>query len=196
MSELIDLSEESLAERLVLLGKRVRDARYSKSVSLDEVSKRAGISIGLLSQIERGLGNPSYSTLIKLAHALEIPLGTFYEGQADRDEILVRSGQRKKIVLPDRGMAFELLSPDTNRAVEFILWEVSPGLGIWDTPATHRGEETMFVVRGCLDVKIGDRLYRLGAGDSIYVGPGAAHWYGNPGDEITVCVSAVSPPSF
>lgn len=194
MAQTSEPEEMAMAGRLIALGKRVREARYELGLSLEELGEKAGISAGLLSQIERGMGNPSYSTLVKLAHALDISFSSFYDGPSSPDGIVVRRDKRTKVTLPDREMIFELLSPDRNRRVELIRWGVPVGFGMCDLPGVHTGEETVFVIQGKLDMKVGDQLYHLDEGDSIYIAAGTPHWYGNPGDEVTICISANSPP--
>ena len=56
------------------LGQQIRAVRQSEHLTLETVSQRSGISIGALSQVERGKGNPAFFTLLKIAHALEVPL--------------------------------------------------------------------------------------------------------------------------
>ena len=59
------------------LGELIREAR-SDRFTIDELSRRAGVSSGRISEIERGLANPSFETLWKLATALETPVGSFF----------------------------------------------------------------------------------------------------------------------
>lgn len=195
MVEANELDALGMSERLTALGKRVREARYEKGLSLEELGDKAGISPGLLSQIERGLGNPSYSTLVKLSHALDLSLSSFFDDHRPEASIVVRRDQRKKLIIPGMDIIYELLSPDRNKKVEVTRWGVPAGFGVWDLPGVHDGEETIILLQGKLDIKVGDQLYHLAEGDSIYVGPRIPHWYGNPGDEVAICISSSSPPS-
>jgi len=58
-------------EESVLLGLQYRDARKAMSLSQDELAERAGIRQADVSQIERGVGNPTKETLDRLARALD-----------------------------------------------------------------------------------------------------------------------------
>ena len=71
-------SDASIGLHMAFVGKVVRDARRGR-FSVEDLSARAGVSSGLISQVERGLGNPSVTTLLKLARALDLPLNAFFE---------------------------------------------------------------------------------------------------------------------
>ena len=60
------------SDEIVSLGNRLRKLRYSGNMNLEELAERTGLSVGLLSQLERGIGNPSWVTLMKIADALHI----------------------------------------------------------------------------------------------------------------------------
>nr|WP_237506630.1 helix-turn-helix transcriptional regulator [Streptomyces sp. SID8380] len=54
--------------------------RARAGLTISALAAAAGVSQGLVSQIERGAGNPWYTTLIKLADALRVPVGAFFDG--------------------------------------------------------------------------------------------------------------------
>ena len=58
-----------------LLGKRIRELRKKKGLTQEELGARAGISYKYLGSIERGLENPSFRHLTKIARALGVELG-------------------------------------------------------------------------------------------------------------------------
>src|SRR5579863_1958954 len=61
------------------LGELLKGARVGR-FTIEQLAERSGVSAGRISQMERGLGNPSFATLSKVAAALEIPIGTFFAG--------------------------------------------------------------------------------------------------------------------
>ncbi|MCF8035316.1 MAG: helix-turn-helix domain-containing protein, partial [Desulfobacteraceae bacterium] len=66
------------------LGPRVSSKRKEYRLTQEDLAKKIGISIGYVSQIENGLRNPSYSLLIKLSSALDVPISYFW-GIQDRN---------------------------------------------------------------------------------------------------------------
>ncbi|WP_204323984.1 helix-turn-helix domain-containing protein, partial [Stenotrophomonas maltophilia] len=67
------------------VGARIRALRQAKGLSLDTVAGKAGLSIGFLSQIERGLSSPSLKALASLADALGLPIAGLFEARAPSD---------------------------------------------------------------------------------------------------------------
>ena len=64
---------------MTAVGALVLQLRREAGYSLGTLATAAGLSPGLLSQIERGQGNPSLTTLIKLSQALKVPVGRFFD---------------------------------------------------------------------------------------------------------------------
>src|ERR1700748_2596001 len=75
------VSAEAFAGEMSRLGRILRAARGDR-YSLETLAERSGVSTGLLSQIERGIGNPSFQTLLRVAHALDIPVAALLAGDA------------------------------------------------------------------------------------------------------------------
>src|SRR3954467_15834989 len=84
-----------------VLGRRVRHLRKARGLSLKQVATRSGISIGLLSQIERGRSSPSVRVLASLADSLAVGLGSLFEEDPapSRPEVglIVRRDERKQL---------------------------------------------------------------------------------------------------
>ena len=71
---------ESSLHDAAALGQRLRILWRSAGLSLSELAQRAGVSVGMISQIERNLANPSVRILERLRVALNVPLTTLLEG--------------------------------------------------------------------------------------------------------------------
>src|SRR3989454_9014072 len=81
------------------LGQQVRQLRLERGLTLEEVATRSGCSLGSLSQIERGLGNPSFATLVRISHALRVSVARLVELGQDGQGVVspvVRKDQRRR----------------------------------------------------------------------------------------------------
>ena len=181
---------------------------------MEELSERAGVSSGLISQIERGKGNPSFKTMQKLAAALELPLGALFQDDGDAPtgyprssdggaissqperQMVVRGDALKKLVFPKESMVWELLTPDLNRSLEMLRAVVPPDYDTRDVPFAHAGEECVHIVRGRVEVHIGEQVFVLEAGDTITYDSTVPHWWRNLGGTEAEVISACTPPSF
>ncbi|GGX04192.1 helix-turn-helix domain-containing protein [Streptomyces lomondensis] len=192
------------------LGRLLRDARAQRGMSLKRFAAAAEISEGLLSQFERGQGNPSLLTLQKIAAALDVPLAhLFYKTTPDEESVdtesdvlprrqcaVVPSGGRKKLVLPQEQLVYELLTPDLQRPLEMMRCVVPPGFDGRARPFQHEGEEAVHVLEGRLRAHVADDVHDLGPGDTISLQASLPHWWANIGEVPVVVISACTPPSF
>jgi transcriptional regulator with XRE-family HTH domain len=177
------------------IGKQIRAIRTMRGMSSTQLAQSAGVSRGLISQLELDRANPSIDTLRKISAALESPIAAFFD-EGTSNGIVVRKEERKTLRVPRSGLTYQLLTPDLNRQIEFILIELEPGQGGTREPYGHAGEESALVLEGRLHVWIGDEEHALEAGDTISFNSGIPHRVANLGEMKTVLVSAITPPHF
>lgn len=189
------VAEDLVRRQTAAVGRLIREARRGR-YSLEDLALRAGVSSGFLSQLERGRANPSMATLTKIAAALGLPLGDFFHGPRIEDRQVVRAATRRKLVLPDEGLVYEILTPDLKGSLAMLLSTIGPGFDNSKQPFQHQGEECVFVIRGWLDVVVAGDSFRLRAGDSMRYDPALPHWFRNPGKEPAQIVGAVTPPNI
>ena len=77
------------------------------------------------------------------------------------------------------------------------IFELSVSAG-FDVGAHYHGtmEEFFYVLEGEMDLRCGERLVCGGPGTFIFVPPGVAHSYGNPGTRTARVLLVTSPPGF
>lgn len=180
------------------LGEIVRSLRAAAGLSLNALASASGVSAGLLSQIERGNGNPSYNTLIKLAQALGVGVGEFFGGSDPQPQHveLVRAGARRRLLLSEHDLVYELLTPSLNGQLGMIRAQIGAGWSNESAPFVHEGEECVVLVEGELLVVVGGERYELSVGDSITYDASIPHWYQNTTQVGAALIGAMTPPSF
>lgn len=192
-------SQAPAEQGLARIGELMRAARENR-YTVQELSERAGVSAGLISQLERGRGNPSYLTLYRLAAALDLRLGDLVqagEPEPEDAQLVVRADERKRLQVGAGGLIHELLTPNLRGRLEMLRTEVPAGFCNEDAPFQHPGEECVHVLRGGpLEVSVSGRLVSLREGDSITYDPESPHWWRNPTGAPAVVIGAVTPPSF
>jgi transcriptional regulator with XRE-family HTH domain len=190
------------------LGEMIRSRRIERKMSLAQVAKEAGVSTSFVSQVERGVANPTLSTLKSLVEALGSSVGALLEEDSDRSQAngsprveqdgvaVLRAGQRRRIVYPGSSIANELLSPSLQRKMEIIWVEAAPGAGSGGHPHKHEGEECGIVISGEMSFKVGDTECLLGPRDAIYFSSNIPHQWKNEGTEDMVAIWIITPPTF
>ncbi|MFC4786618.1 helix-turn-helix domain-containing protein [Nocardioides sp. MAHUQ-72] len=181
-------------------GSRVRTLRKERQLTTEKLAELAGVSSGLISQIERGHGNPSFATLVQLAHGLQLPVGQLLQPN-ETERVVVRKDERRRLdshgLAAGDGGVYELLTPDLNGALEANWVVTPPGYDTTATPYRHNGEEFGIVLSGTKDVYLDGVRHRLHAGDSIRYASTIPHWYVNPSDsEECTAVWVSTPPTW
>jgi quercetin dioxygenase-like cupin family protein/DNA-binding XRE family transcriptional regulator len=191
------VNEGDVGDSTARLGSVIRSHRAGR-FTLQELASAAGISVGLLSQIERGMGNPSYKTLQKLADALELRIGDLVDPTvpSTRGGTVVRTSERTRVQFGSEGLVYEFITPNLRGRLEMLQTSVPPGWGNRGHPFHHEGEECVLVVEGELAVEVDGVEHTLSAGDAITYDSGAPHWWENRSTEPAVILGAVTPPSF
>jgi DNA-binding NtrC family response regulator len=74
------LSQDPEADLHRAIGRTIREARKTQELTLKQLARRTGLSVSLLSQIERAESSASISSLYKIASALQIKMGDLFGG--------------------------------------------------------------------------------------------------------------------
>jgi DNA-binding transcriptional MerR regulator/mannose-6-phosphate isomerase-like protein (cupin superfamily) len=174
------------------IGSHLRQLRAKRKLSLAQVARAVGISVGFLSGLERSQMSGSVGTLRKLARFYRTNILDFFDanGASSRQ---VRPAQRK-VLEAGPGVRMELLAWG-NTVMEPHLFRVAPNAGSGDS-YTHHGEEFLYVLRGELRITLEQTEYRLKAGDSFYFESSTAHQWSNSGRTETWVLWVNTPPTF
>lgn len=165
----------------VAIGREVRAFRRKKGVTVADLSQSTGLSIGMLSKIENGNTSPSLTTLQTLAHALSVPLTSFFR-RFEEDRAAVHTKCGEGVELEREGTRtnhqYNLLGHIGANAsgviVEPYLITLSNEADIFPT-FQHGGIETIYMLEGEVDYRHGDDIYPLKPGDTLFFDADAPH---------------------
>lgn len=178
-----EASEQAPSEADVRLGRRLRALRLERKLGITEVAQRAGISVGALSQIERGISSLRVRVLWPLAAALGIePHSLLADNQETAGDLyVVRNAGRKEVPVRSEGMRKELLSPPGS-VLTGLLVHVEPGGGTGES-YSHAGYEFGLVKKGQVELTIDSVVYLLKTGDSFAFKSTLKHSFRNRGKD-------------
>ncbi|NIQ40149.1 MAG: cupin domain-containing protein [Proteobacteria bacterium] len=204
------------------IGEKLKIARIRKKLTLQTLSEKCGLSRSFISQIERGEARPSLASLTKIVRALEISLWSLFsenqqrpleesqkttnlphiyfspnliEGYISRCQ-MVKKNRRKSIIIPDSNIKYSMVTPDLNRKMQILNMIAQPGEDSGKGWFTHEGEECCYVVRGRIEIQVGDEVFQLEEGDSLYFPSTAHHRWRNVGENQLELIWTMTPPSF
>lgn len=172
---------DSVDEAPALIGMRVRAERTSRGWTLDDLADRSGVSRRMIVNVEGGSTNASIATLLRIAHAFEVPLTTLVSDGDDGDPCtIVRRGQQRSLWHGENGGTATLVSSTvTPDVLELWEWILEPGdehLSEAHRPGT---QELLHVTRGQMVLTIDGAEHVLRAGDAARFDADVPHAYAN-----------------
>src|SRR5207302_10869629 len=140
---------------------RIREIRSAQGLTLQQVSEAAGFSQGLLSRIENCLISPPIATLAKLAEALDVPIGEFFESSDGKENTVFFPREERKRAQQGRRSSqnyrYEVLTPGRRRRrMQAMLVSVDAAtyeFALQD----HPGEQFVFLLDGEMDYVVGNK---------------------------------------
>ncbi|HBK55102.1 MAG TPA: XRE family transcriptional regulator [Xanthomonadales bacterium] len=180
------------------IGARLHAIRKARGLSQRELAKRVGVTNSTISLIEQNKVSPSVSSLKKVLEGIPISLAEFFTADfeaAGEDGPFYGTDRQ-----PDMGnneIHYFLVGQDRPERRLCILREVMPpGSDTGAEMLSHEGEEGGVVVRGRVELTVGERSRVLGPGEGYYFESRQPHRFRNVGDEDAIIVSASTPPTF
>ena len=191
---------QSEQSQMMPVGEQVRDLRKAKGMTIQALAEVTNRSVGYISQIERNLSVVTIPVLGTIADALGVNISWFFQGSAlaplgERD-VIVRKSNRRKLDFTGTGMIEELLSPNLTGAFELVMGTFAPNAETSDEQYARTGEEAGVIIKGELELWIGDRHFNLVEGDSFTFPRSSPHRSRNPGKTDTIVLWIISPPAY
>lgn len=178
---------------------RIKEIRLKNGYTLADIAKKTGYTASFLSQIERGLKSPSLEALRKISESLDVSIMTFIIDYDD--SYLIRRDKRKKIVMPEIDTVYEFITPTISEEnirpnMVGLLTKVKPKSWVSEKMVAHSAQESMYVVKGEIEVHLYDKVYKLYEGDSFYIREDVPHNMFNPSDETSIMIGYISPAIY
>jgi transcriptional regulator with XRE-family HTH domain len=182
------------------LGQQIRALRKAQKLSLAQLAERSDLSIGNLSQIERGVRSPSVRSLQRLSECLKVPIADLFQTRAlpPASELgtILRRKARPILNLSKSGCHKELLTPMMPGTLQLLLVTLDPGGSSGPEHYIHKGEEAGVVIAGAMKLWIEDEVYTLKEGDSFRFKSTRRHRFESASKQVTRVLWAVTPPIY
>lgn len=175
----------SIADGDAGLGARLRARRKAIGKTMQQVADEASLTIGFISQIERGISTPSLSSLYNVAKALDASVDMFLSQPERGHSLVTRAGQRSMLEASNTARFYEFLPRGfADAKLNACLSHVPPGHE--SEMMSHEGEEFIYLVCGTMHYEIGGEHHELGAGDTLHFDSRKPHRGTNIGAEIAI----------
>ncbi len=167
------------------IGGAIKALRQEQGLSLDLLAGRSGVSRAMLSEIERGMKNPTVRLVMQIAAALGTTVAALIGESPARETpapVVIRRGERPTLVEPASGATRQTLSPAyAALGVETLWYTLPPEQATATLPAARTGVVAQIVVFwGRLICAFADRQVILDEGDSAFFPAGLPQTLRNP----------------
>jgi len=177
------------------IAERLKALRGRAGWSLEHLSKRAGVSRGMLSQIELARSVPTVTVLRRIASAFELPVESFFKHAGEHRVEVLPLGQSQLLRSADGQFSSRALFPLRGaRRTEFYELTLAPGCDQASAAHAPGTQENLVAARGEVDVCIGDSVHKLNAGDAVTFVADVAHSYRNRGTETAIAYLVMTYP--
>jgi transcriptional regulator with XRE-family HTH domain len=179
------------------LGQQLRDLRKDRGLSLQALAADCGISVGTLSQVERGITSASVKTLSRLSQRLGVSANSLLRNiERQEGELggwVARAKDHRALVMKDRKIIKEIITPDKCASLDLYRARIEPGGSSGpELFITDGGEIAGTVIQGSMELWIENQLILLEEGDSFCYPSRAPRRWRNPGDTDTCVIWAIS----
>ena len=164
------------------VGRRLRELRASRDLSMRTLAELSGLNVNTISLIENRRTSPSVSTLQQLAQTLQVPISAFFE--TDHGNKLVvhqKAGNRPRAAFT-HGSIEDLGAGMPRFGVEQFIVTLAPNSDSGRNAIVHTGREFVYCLEGQLSYFVDTETYQLEPGDSLLFEAYLPHRWKNSGD--------------
>jgi XRE family transcriptional regulator, regulator of sulfur utilization len=173
----------------------LRHHRKTQQLSLDDLAQRSGVSRAALSQIEGARTNPTLAVLWKIAVGLGMPFQQLLGNGAGTGAKVLRANDSAPLRSAHGQMESRLLSPGgAPPGVEVYELRLVPKGSYQSEPHSIGTTETLVVLTGALRMTVGEEVFELATGDSIFFNADVPHVYESRSSHPTRCIDVISYP--
>jgi transcriptional regulator with XRE-family HTH domain len=177
------------------LARNLKRWRQERGFTLDALAARAGVSRGMLIQIEQARTNPSVGTVVKVGDALGVSISTLLDFDREPQVRLVPPEQAVRLWSTEAGSHSTLLAgTEAPGPLELWHWRLMPGEGSASDPHPQGTTELVHVTAGELTLTADGADHLLPAGTSASFESHVPHAYRNDGTEPVEMTMAVAVP--
>ncbi|MFC8039156.1 helix-turn-helix domain-containing protein [Paenarthrobacter sp. NPDC057355] len=175
----------------VAIGSRIRAARQTQRLTIEQVADATGLTKGFLSRVERDLTSPSVASLVTLCQVLSVSVGDLF---AAPETHLTRRDDGPRISLGGQGIVERLLTARSERRLQILQATIEPrGRGENELYAVDCDVDVLHVVKGRIKLILTNEEYDLEEGDTLSFPGREPHTWINPTDQTVEVLWVLVP---
>ena len=179
---------DAAEQTMLLVGARIRAMRLRQQLTLRDVAERTGVSVSMLSMLERGVSTASVGTLVAVASALGVHMYDLFAHKDGADGSPVTRLSEQTVVRMGEGTTRRVAHNDAAAGLELAVNQYDVGGASGPSATHHDGREFGVLISGQLTVELDGQSHVLEPGDVIAYSSDRPHRIANTGDEPAVAV--------
>ncbi len=177
------------------LGKRVRELRIERGLTIRELAIKSDLSVNTLSLIENGKTSPSVNTLRQIASTLNHSITKFFENPKDEQDVIFTKANNRPNT-PLRHATLEFLCQDlVGNMLDAVVISIPPNSTSGRIPIVHLGYELVYCLQGKILYSVEEDHYLLEKGDSLAFTATKSHQWQNLDQETSQYLLVMASPS-
>ncbi len=181
------------------IGKRIRQLRKEKDITLEELSQKSGVALATLSRMENNKMTGTLESHNNICKALNVSLAELYrelEDEAKTVESVSRQKRTEHFVHSSRAKYELLVSKTLEKKIMPLMMKITSGGETQEEQNKPGVEKFIYMITGTMTAVVGDQEYALKKGDSLYFDASLPHVFRNNGKTDTEAVCIISPPAL
>jgi transcriptional regulator with XRE-family HTH domain len=181
------MDERLIQEQLnnLNIGDRIKMLRITQNRTMQEIAEASDLSKSMISKIENNKTVPSVAALVKIAGALGTNISSLLE-QEGRVNTVITTAQKalESLTATDKGYSiYPYASQYHDKKMQPFLFTARKG-EVVPHELSHEGEEFVYVIKGQMNMQVGETFYLLNTGDSLYFNSVQKHGIMPVSDEV------------
>lgn len=186
-------------EQDMYIGKRLKELRKAKGMSLTALAEKSGVQIATLSRIENMKMTGTIESHMNIARALEVDITQLYTDMVqkeDKVDLRTSRSQTDVFVHSDKSSYEILTSKILSKKMMPVLLKVEPGGRTNPEQNLPGTEKFVYVLEGNLEVNIGEEAYTLAKGNTLYFDASVRHHFANTGKTAARALCVGTPAAL
>jgi transcriptional regulator with XRE-family HTH domain len=175
------------------LGLEIRRVRSQRGLTLSDVAAATGLSVSMLSMLERGKTGVSVGTVVAIASALGVAVSELFRAKPSVTTAMIPVAQQSEITIGS-GVVRRLITQDRDRGIEMTMLQLPPGAHTGTDPIRHEGHEYLTVLEGSVTVEVEELTYEMSAGDALELDAQNLHRFANTSSALARMILVMRVP--
>lgn len=152
------------------IGQRVKKLRQKRKITLKQLSYTTGLSVGFLSQFERGISTIAIDSLTKIAEAFQVNLVEFLQAPPTQESVVVKSFDQKNLdLIGENYIVRRINAGQTKHSLYPRIVEILPHREAEEVSTyAHEGEEFIYMIEGIMTLLYKNEIHHLYPGDCAH----------------------------